>query len=208
VAISLAADEQVTPWIVEDGTGGAIVSWSDRRSVTRSDIYAQRVDAGGAVQWDSDGLAVSIVPEQNNHTTDQTNPSLVVDGSGGAIVTWEAIGGTRDVYAQHLNSDGVATGVSRTPLASMALTDAHPNPFSEKTTMNLQLVADADVVVDVFDVSGARVRHAKLGRLTAGFRDLHFDGMADDGRQLPSGVYFYRVSANGERATRKMVIAR
>jgi hypothetical protein len=37
---------------------------------------------------------------------------------------------------------------------------------------------------------------------------LSFDGRDDAGRLLPSGVYFYRVHANGTTVSRKMVIAR
>jgi len=37
---------------------------------------------------------------------------------------------------------------------------------------------------------------------------MRFNGAGDDGRHLPSGVYFYRVSANGATTTQKMVIAR
>src|SRR5205814_6630022 len=42
-----AGGNQSSPAIVSDGTGGAIVAWDDRRSVTNPDIYAQHVSATG-----------------------------------------------------------------------------------------------------------------------------------------------------------------
>jgi hypothetical protein len=42
----------------------------------------------------------------------------------------------------------------------------------------------------------------------AGSWTIRFEGRDDDGRLLPSGVYFYRLTARGERITSKMVIAR
>jgi hypothetical protein len=48
----------------------------------------------------------------------------------------------------------------------------------------------------------------QLGRRDAGVWPLRFDGHDDHARALPSGVYFYRVRAAGETATRKLVIAR
>jgi flagellar hook assembly protein FlgD len=90
----------------------------------------------------------------------------------------------------------------------MALTSNYPNPFSARTVFDLDLAVDANVVADVFNVAGQRVRHIELGRLSAGSRAMSFDGLGADGRRLPSGVYFYRVTANGASVTRKMVIAR
>lgn len=67
--------------------------------------------------------------------------------------------------------------------------------------------AEAIVNIDVFDVTGRLVR-ATTSRESAGAQRFGFDGRDHAGRMLPSGVYFYRVKANGETITRKMVIAR
>jgi flagellar hook assembly protein FlgD len=115
-----------------------------------------------------------------------------------------------DIFALQVGPDGtIPTGVGSTPRASaVVLTPNYPNPFSARTTFDLDLSVDANVVVDVYDVAGRRVRHVELGRLSVGSRAMSFDGAGDDGRRLPSGVYFYRVSANGSTVTQKMVIAR
>jgi hypothetical protein len=47
------------------------------------------------------------------------------------------------------------------------------------------------------------VKHAR-----AGWQRVPFSGDDASGRALASGVYFYRVDADGTTATRKMVIAR
>jgi hypothetical protein len=99
-------------------------------------------------------------------------------------------------------------GVRGTPASGLALTPNHPNPFSATTTIDLDLRVDADVAVDIFDVGGRLVRRLGLGRVGAGPRRVDFDGLDADGRELPSGVYFYRVHANGMLGARKMVIAR
>jgi flagellar hook assembly protein FlgD len=88
------------------------------------------------------------------------------------------------------------------------LTSGYPNPFSSEARFDLVLSADANVVAEVFDVAGRRVSHMDLGRLSAGSRAISFDGAGDNGRPLPSGVYFYRVTAKGTTAVKKIVIAR
>lgn len=207
VAISTAAGNQTVSSMVPDGDGGAIVAWEDSLydNSTNYDIRAQRVNTSGVVQWTLGGVSVCTADNE------QRRPAILSDGGGGAIVAWEDFrNGNTDIFAMQVGADGtIPTGVGDAPRASaVALTSNYPNPFSTRTTFGLHLSVDADVVVDVYDVAGRRVRHAELGRLSAGSRAMPFDGAGDDGRYLPSGIYFYRVSANGTTVTQKMVIAR
>jgi len=100
-AISAATSDQDSPTIVNDGSGGEIISWRDDRSGINSDIYAQRINASGAVQWTTNGVAICTA------TGDQAYPSILSDGTGGAIITWQdSRTGTSDIYAQCINASG------------------------------------------------------------------------------------------------------
>jgi hypothetical protein len=104
VAVCTAAGDQYPYAIVSDGAGGAILAWIDSRSGDY-DIYAQRVNASGAVQWAANGVALCTA------TGDQYSPTIVSDGAGGAIVTWEDL--SLYVHAQRVNASGAvqwATG--------------------------------------------------------------------------------------------------
>ena len=103
VALCTAAYQQYNPTIVADGAGGAIVTWSDVRSGSDFDIYAQRVNAAGAVQWLMDGVAVCTAPDQQQY------PMIVPNQSGGAIMVWEDLrdGSNSHIYAQGLGADGL-----------------------------------------------------------------------------------------------------
>jgi hypothetical protein len=98
---SAATGDAMSPEITPDGAGGAIVTWYDSRS-TQYDIYAQRVDASGAVQWIANGAALCTATEN------QQNPTITSDGAGGTIVTWEDYrnGISYDIYAQRVNAAG------------------------------------------------------------------------------------------------------
>ena len=88
---------------IADGAGGAIITWSDDRQGL-SDVFAQRVNASGVVQWTPDGVAVCTAANA------QTYGELVGDGSGGAIIAWlDNRGGSSYVfYARRVDSAGVA----------------------------------------------------------------------------------------------------
>jgi hypothetical protein len=92
------------PQICSDGSGGAIIIWMDRRNQPPPnwDVYAQKVNANGVVQWQIDGVPVCTA------ILDQEQPVLVSDNAGGAIATWkDQRNQSWDIYAQRLRgSDG------------------------------------------------------------------------------------------------------
>lgn len=92
--------------MAEDGSGGAIIAWVDRRNGT-ADIYAERINSSGDPLWTEDGVPVIVAAGV------QSNPVVVADGSGGGIVVWEDTrSGTPDLYAQKLNAAGSPVWVS------------------------------------------------------------------------------------------------
>ncbi len=99
-AISTAINNQTYPQLVSDGAGGAIICWDENRS-GNYDIYAQRIDAAGTVQWTADGVAICTA------TAGQYFPELITDGAGGAIITWQDTrSGDYDIYAQRIDAAG------------------------------------------------------------------------------------------------------
>jgi hypothetical protein len=111
--ISAALDDQTLPQMTTDGNGGAIITWEDCRAGSAfRDIYAQRVNASGAVQWTADGVPVSTAAYS------QYGPQIISDGKGGSIITWydyryyeilnNGILQGVDTFAQRLNNDGAA----------------------------------------------------------------------------------------------------
>ena len=87
--------------MVSDGSGGAIVVWFDARAPSAYDIFAQRIDSSGAVQWTSNGVPICSAAGS------QISQKVIPDGSGGAIIVWmDDRGGTKDIYAQRVNGAG------------------------------------------------------------------------------------------------------
>jgi hypothetical protein len=102
VALCTAAASQILPVAVADNSGGAIVTWVDRRGGSFADIYAQRIDSTGSLVWDPAGVTVSA------GYNDQVYPSACTDGAGGAIVAWQDYrnSAAADIYAQRISPSG------------------------------------------------------------------------------------------------------
>jgi predicted lipoprotein with Yx(FWY)xxD motif len=101
VPVCAAPNRQTDPAIATDGAGGAIIAWLDNRK-GNSDIYAQRLSGSGKVEWTPDGVLIS------ESESNQRNPAIISDGSGGAIFVWRDArnGMNYDIYGERVNSSG------------------------------------------------------------------------------------------------------
>src|SRR4029077_881359 len=83
VGLCVAGGDQVGPAACEDGAGGALVVWQDGRPGAQGqDVYGQRVNGAGAVQWTAGGVGVCTA------VADQKEPAVAGDPLGGAVVVW------------------------------------------------------------------------------------------------------------------------
>ncbi len=106
VQVCSAAGNQNESQILSDASGSAIIAWTDYRGAN-SDIYSQRVNSAGTVQWTANGVVVCGAIDS------QARPELASDGSGGAIITWDDSrpGDNSDIYAQKVISNGAMSWV-------------------------------------------------------------------------------------------------
>ncbi|HET9950290.1 MAG TPA: FlgD immunoglobulin-like domain containing protein [Candidatus Eisenbacteria bacterium] len=84
-----------------------------------------------------------------------------------------------------------------------------PNPFNPETTIPFSTAMQGRVSVRVYDVAGRLVRTLVDQVLPSGEHTARWNGEADRGSHVASGIYFYRiVFPSGEISGRKMMILR
>ena len=90
--------------------------------------------------------------------------------------------------------------------AGFALQQNYPNPFNAATTIAFELRDASFVRIEVFDLLGRPVARVVSDNYEPGWHAVTFDGTAEGHRPLPSGVYFYRLTAGRHTETRKMLL--
>lgn len=207
-AICTEATFQDHPWVAASGTGNAIVVWDDNRhNGANQDIYGQRVDTTGQIQWTTDGIPVSSAA--NNQNT----PLLISRPDGQAIAIWDdyrngGSGNTHpDYYAQLMSTSGsTTTDVAATgPVLPTAVTldQNYPNPFNPSTTISYSLPSSQHVTLRIFNLLGQEVQRLVDDIQSAGVHEVHWDASA-----FPSGVYFCRIEAGAIVQVRTMTLAK
>ena len=101
------------------------------------------------------------------------------------------------------------TGIAEVPSPGFALHRAVPNPFNPQTAISYDLPRSATVTLTIHDLAGRLVRVLIGGEERgAGSHSIAWRGSDDQGRQLPSGTYFYRLEAGDYVETRRMMLIR
>jgi hypothetical protein len=200
-AVTTNAGNDARHQVSRDGEGGLYVVWENYTPSAR--CFIQRLDSTGTASFGAGGQYVT------GSTGTQNSAAVCIDDTQPAFVAWGEVrtgGNNTDLYLTRIYHD--ATGVE-TPAAASALhLRAFPNPFNAATELAVGAPGPGSVSVELFDVAGRRVARRTIVAGPGGNASLLFDGRGDDGRALPSGVYFVRARTAGLTQTAKIVLMR
>jgi subtilisin family serine protease len=83
-----------------------------------------------------------------------------------------------------------------------------PNPFNPFTLISYSLEREGPVTLTVFDPGGRKLRTFEQGVQTPGRHAVAWDGTDEHGARQSSGMYLYRLQADGRSLTRKMMLVK
>jgi len=104
-------------------------------------------------------------------------------------------------FQSKLNETGIESD-NVLPLAT-ELYQNYPNPFNPATNIKFSLSKSGKVELSVYNIAGQLVRRLVDKEMSAGFHSVKFE--ADN---LNSGMYFYKLKANGKELTKKMLMVK
>ena len=88
------------------------------------------------------------------------------------------------------------------------LVQNYPNPFNSSTVISYELKEKTEVNLAVYNLLAQRVKQLHAGSMEAGFYQLTWNALDDEGRELGTGVYILRLETPNFTSTRKMVYIR
>jgi hypothetical protein len=156
------------------------------------------------------------------HCTQLTIYAEAPNQPAGWLVGWNP--DNRPVVWGHVVSDGDITEIVHATI----LVGNYPNPFNPQTTIRFVIgntpstslpplyreefsghhgyIGNSHVVIDIYNVRGQRVRTLVNGVYSAGSHSVVWNGTDDNGRNVSSGMYFYRMTAGEYSSVRRMMM--
>ncbi len=102
---------------------------------------------------------------------------------------------------------GIAAGGAGQPQDSELLQN-YPNPFNAGTEIRFSLKKAASVTLEIFDISGRRVKTLLAENLPAGLHKVSWDGHNEQGIPAASGAYIYRLKADTRVLAKRMALVK
>jgi hypothetical protein len=96
---------------------------------------------------------------------------------------------------------GLNDEVTNQPPVNFLLSQNYPNPFNPSTKISYQLPESGNVTLNIYDVLGNELAALVNDYKPAGNYDVDFNAVG-----LPSGVYFYRLTAGSFTETKKLIL--
>ncbi len=92
------------------------------------------------------------------------------------------------------------------PAAKARLLGNYPNPFRETTAIRYELPAPAAVKLRIYNLAGQLVKTLADEHMPAGLTTNLWDGKNEAGQPAGSGVYLYRLEANGNAVEKRLIL--
>ena len=91
-------------------------------------------------------------------------------------------------------------------VAISSLEGNYPNPFNPETTIAFSTKENGNISLDIYNIRGQKVRTLLNETKQAGKHTVVWNGKDDNGKNVASGVFFYRMKSGKFSSTKKMIL--
>lgn len=159
----------------------------------------------------SSGGSVELDPPGGSYLEGAVVKLTAIPNDGWRFARWEGgLISTSNPDSVVMDSDKMVLGVfeqetsvriaNERPLI-FKLEQNYPNPFNPSTTISFTVKQAAFTQLDVYDNLGKHVKNVLSQHLSPGIFQIEVDA-----RNLPSGVYFYRLKSGDRTSVKKMIV--
>lgn len=181
-------------------------NWTTPGGDCEDHVYAQILHQQGSENWDHTfypEVDISALVQLWANGTESNHGMLIINdcATGIGLKASEYGEGTRP-YLDISYTDKPASGLSnQAAVQSFILYPNYPNPFNPTTTIQFDIPRSSFVILTIHDLLGREITTLVNDNRSAGTYTVEWDA-----KELPSGIYLYRISVGDYTETRKLVL--
>jgi len=130
--------------------------------------------------------------------TSQEGTVLGYDGSNSLFQLLTPGTPAIDLYLSETDPSGIEEA---TYANGITLNQNRPNPAANNTTISYELAQAGNVTIEVYDIAGKKVMDMNEGNKAAGNHNINLSTAG-----MNAGIYYYTLTSNGQRASKKMTV--
>ncbi|HMQ79085.1 MAG TPA: T9SS type A sorting domain-containing protein [Ignavibacteria bacterium] len=182
---------------VDNASGFVFVTGSSFGSGTGYDYLTISYTSSGAFNWEKRENSSSSGNDYASGIAVQDTDRIFVTGSANFSGTGIAFYTLR--YSKISAIDPISSNIP----SKFTLSQNYPNPFNPITSIRFDIPKASFVQVTVYDVMGREIENLVKEQLKAGEYMVKWDAI-----RFSSGIYFYSITADGFRSTKKMILTK
>src|SRR4030095_4939140 len=168
-----------------------------------SQIKTVRFNSNGTLQWSQQHALCSNIRDEGAYSI-----ALGPNNGNGVVVIAGTISHDQCANSDFCTIKYTQTGLGITQISGnipdkYSLGQNYPNPFNPATNINFSIPKTGNVRLAVYDIQGKEIETIVNESLAAGTYKVDFDAA-----RLSSGVYFYRIDAEGFSEVKKMILVK
>jgi hypothetical protein len=189
-----------------------MVEFSSEGGTSAEDVTVLLSSGETTVSMVDSTAAIPDIPAGGSRQNSDALTFVVSETVSDSVATlWARVSANGGAYTGagriDIHIDLTSTGIEDDPVTSVFnLRPGYPNPFAADTRLQLTLPAPERVVARVYSPAGRLVKTLVDAPLPAGEHLVPWDGTDERGNHVASGVYFVRLEAGADRASRKVVL--
>jgi hypothetical protein len=152
----------------------------------------------------NEALPIIILPFGSESITVKFKPEITTDYLDDLHLRWDTEGQRIAQVVPLIGSaDPNSSSETESKIQDYNLSQNYPNPFNPFTTIRYQIPTTEIVSLKIYDILGRDIASLVNEEKPAGSYKIEFDATS-----LPSGIYFYTLTAGKFRETKKMVLVK
>jgi Secretion system C-terminal sorting domain len=132
-----------------------------------------------------------------------TADTMIIHLSNGETLAFEISEILEITFGPDVSAEEMVELISQIPITFIK---NYPNPFNPTTTISFEITEVGKTQIEVFNAKGQKVRTLLNENLEIGLHSVEWKGNDSNNKRVASGIYFYRISVNGQQKIKKMIM--